>query len=64
MALTVAQRAAKYYAQRYGPSGPPPGWQENPPKLTPAQRRRIKHKRGHAIQSVVRARLRLVQRRS
>lgn len=62
MPLTVAQRAAKYYAQRYGPSGPPPGWQENPPALSPAQRRRIRHKRGHAMQAVLRARLRAFQR--
>lgn len=58
MALTVSERAANYYAQRYGPDGPPEGWQENPPRLTPKQRRRIRHKRNHQISQAANARIR------
>lgn len=63
MALTVAQRAANYYAQRYQHVPPDlrPNWQANPPELSGRQRRRIKHKRGHAINAVVRGRIRRAQ---
>jgi len=63
MALTVAQRAANYYAQKYrGLPGDGTDWRENPPQLTGPQRRRIKHKRGHQINAVVRGRIRRAQR--
>jgi hypothetical protein len=58
MALTVSQRAASYYAQRYAFCPDPPDWNPHPPALTGRQRRRIRHKRNHQISQALNRQIR------